>query len=88
MPSRPGQIKSSYPLLRDAAGIVPTGLAVQDDNLAEINPKTGKKVTPLELLQFAREDLKLDYIFWGNQEPYYSKEVIPALRSREMAARH
>ena len=55
---------------------------------AEINPKTGKKVTPLELLQFARDDLKLDYIFWGNQEPYYSKEVIPALRSREMAARH
>lgn len=88
MPSRPGQMKSSYPLIRNAAGIVPTGLAVQDDNLAEINPKTGKKVTPAELIQFAQDDLKLDYIFWGNQEPYYSKEVIPTLRSREMAARH
>lgn len=80
MPSRPGQMKSSYPLLRDAAGIVRTGLAVQDDNLAEINPETGKRVTPAELIEFAQDYLKLDYIFWGTQEPYYSKEVIPALR--------
>ena len=45
MPSRPGQMKSSYPLIRDAAGVIRTGLAVQDDNLAEVNPKTGKPVT-------------------------------------------
>ena len=88
MPSRPGQMKSSYPLLRDAAGIVPTGLAVQDDNLAEINPKTGKQVTAAELLEFAQNDLKLDYIFWGNQEPYYSSEVIPMLRSLGKATSH
>jgi hypothetical protein len=88
MPSRPGQMGSSYPLLRDAAGIVPTGLAVQDDNLAEINPKTGKRVTAAELLEFAQTYLKLDYIFWGNQEPYYSSDIIPTLRSQAKAASH
>jgi len=88
MPSRPGQMGSSYPLLRDAAGIVPTGLAVQDDNLAEINPRTGKRVTAAELLEFAQTYLKLDYIFWGNQEPYYSSDIIPTLRSQAKAASH
>jgi len=87
MPSRPGQMKSSYPLIRDAAGVVPTGLAVQDDNLAEQDPKTGKPVTACDLIRFAKEDLKLDYIFWRTQEPYYSKDVIPTLRSLGTAAR-
>ena len=80
MPSRPGQMNGPYPLIRESAGIVPTGLAVQDGNLAEINPKTGKKVTAAELLEFAVEDLKLDYIFWGREEPYYSSEIMPVLR--------
>jgi hypothetical protein len=80
MPSRPGQMKSSYPLIRDAAGIVPTGVAVQDGNLEEINPATGKKVTAAELIAFAKDYLKLDYIFWGTQEPFYSTDVIPTLR--------
>ena len=81
MPSRTGQMTGPYPLIREAAGTVPTGLAVQDGNLAEINPKTGKKVTAAELLRFAVEDLKLDYLFWGREEPYYSAEVIPVLRA-------
>ena len=85
MPSRPGQMKSSYPLLRDAAGIVPTGLAVQDGNLEEIDPNTGKRVTVCDLIQFAADYLKLDYLFWGRQEPYYSRDVAPALRLRPQA---
>ena len=81
MLSRPGQMNGPYPLIRASAGIVPTGLAVQDGNLAEINPKTGKKVTAAQLLKFTVEDLKLDYVFWGREEPYYSSEVIPILRA-------
>lgn len=80
MPHRPGQLKSSYPLIRDAAGVVPTGIAVQDGNLEEINPSTGKRVTAAELLEFADVYLKVDYVFWGTQEPYFSQEVIPLLR--------
>jgi hypothetical protein len=81
LPFRPGQLKGSYPLIREASGIVPTGIAVQDGNLEEINPKTGKRVTVAELLEFAMQSLRVDYIFWGTQEPYYSRDVIPAIAS-------
>lgn len=80
MPHREGQLKGSYPLIRQAAGLVPTGIAVQDGNLEQINPKTGRRVTTAELLEFAMQCLRVDYIFWGTQEPYYSRDVIPAIR--------
>ena len=80
MPYRPGQLGTSYPLIRAAAGIVPTGVAVQDGNLAEVNPTTGKRVEVSELMKFATEYLKVDYVFWGTEEPYYSAHVIPFLR--------
>ena len=81
LPYRPGQLKSSYPLIREVAGRVPTGIAVQDGNLAEVNPATGKRVEVSELVRFATEYLNVDYIFWGTEEPYYSEAVIPFLRS-------
>jgi len=83
LPYRPAQLKSSYPLIREAAGIVPTGIAVQDGNYEDVDPKTGKRITIAELIQFATEYLKVDYIFWCTQEPYYSKEVIPFLKRVE-----
>jgi hypothetical protein len=79
MPYRPGQLGSSYPLIRLLAGTVPTGIAVQDGNLEEINPDTHKPVTVSELLDFALNNLKVDYIFWGTQEPYFTRDVIPTL---------
>lgn len=81
LPHRPGQLKSSYPLIRESAGIVPTGIAVQDGNFEDVNPKTGKRVTVTELVKFATDYLKVNYIFWGTQEPYYSEQVIPFLGS-------
>jgi hypothetical protein len=83
LPHRPAQRKSSYPLIREAAGIVPAGIAVQDGNYEDVDPKTGKRITVAELIQFATEYLKVDYIFWCTQEPYYSKEVIPFLKRVE-----
>ena len=81
LPHRPGQLNHSYPLIRDAAGVVPTGVAVQNGNYEDLNPKTGERVTVPELLKFATEYLKVDYIFWCTQEPYYSGQVIPFLKS-------
>jgi hypothetical protein len=80
LPYRPGQLKSSYPLIREAAGLVPIGIAVQDGNYEDVDPQTGKRITIAELIQFATEYLKVDYIFWCTQEPYYSKEMIPFLK--------
>jgi hypothetical protein len=82
LPYRPGQLGSSYPLIRDASGIVPVGIAVQDGNYDDKHPKTGKRMTIPELIQFANEYLKVDYIFWCTQEPYYSQELIPFVRSQ------
>ena len=82
LPFKPGQMGSSYELIRESAGKVPVGIAVQDGNSAYINPKTGKRVTIAEQLGFATGYLRANYIFWGTEEPYYSNQVIPFLRQR------
>lgn len=81
MPFRPFQLSNSYPLIRESAGKVPTGLAVQDGNYSDVNKETGKRATIAELLKFGTDDLKLDYIFWCTEEPYYSQELIPFMRA-------
>ena len=79
LPNRRGQMGSSYPLIKEMSAFIPVGIAVQDDNLAEINRKTNQRVTVAELYEFARDYLGADYIFWGTQEPYYSSEIVPYL---------
>jgi hypothetical protein len=80
LPNRRYQLRHSYPLIRDCAGLIPTGIAVQDGNYEYVNPKTGRRVTITELLEFATDYLKVDYIFWGAQEPFYSEQLIPFLK--------
>jgi len=81
LPFRPFQQANSYPLIRQSAGKVPTGLAVQDGNYGDLDPKTQKRATVNELLKFATDELKLDYIFWCTQEPYFSSEVVPLMKN-------
>jgi hypothetical protein len=33
-----------------------------------------------ELFDYAFNQLRVDYIFWGMQEPYYSRDILPFLR--------
>jgi len=80
LPYKPGQMGSSYPLIREVSGQIPVGIAVQDGNSAHINPKTGKRVMVAEQIAFATEYLHADYIFWCTEEPYYSNQVVPFLR--------
>ena len=82
LPNRPGQLGSSYPLIRESAGIVPVGIAVQDGNYDDVNAKTGKRITVPELIAFAATYLKADYVFWCTQEPFYSTELIPVLADK------
>lgn len=85
LPYKPGQMRNSYPLLREYARTVPTGIAVQDGNYEHKNPKSGQAVTILEMVRFATDYLKVDYIFWCTQEPFYSENLIPFLQAQ---ARH
>jgi hypothetical protein len=80
LPFRRGQLRGSYPLIKELAGIVPTGIAVQDGNFEDLNPSTGKRTAISDLVGFATDYLKVDYIFWGTEEPYYSGEVVPFLK--------
>ena len=79
LPHRQGQRTHSLPLIAAREPGVPAGLAVQWGNLEDVNPETGLPVTVAELYRFARDSLRLDYIFWGVQEPYYSDDVLPFL---------
>lgn len=81
LPFRPFQRANSYPLIRESAENVPTGIAVQDGNYGDVNGETGKRADISELLKFATEYLKVDYIFWCTEEPYYSTELIPFMRA-------
>ncbi len=79
LPYKKGQMDHCYRFIKKCAGIVPTGVAVQWDNYKYINPKTENQITIQELIEFAERYLKVDYIFWCTQEPYYSKKLIPFL---------
>jgi hypothetical protein len=76
------QMENSYPMIRNLDGIVPTGVAVQEGNYDVVNPKTGKQVTIPEILDFAINYLRLDYVFWCTEEPYYS-QVLQLLQSQK-----
>jgi hypothetical protein len=80
LPYRPAQLAHAYPLMRAASGKVRSGVAVQDGNYEDVNPASGKRITISEMLDFATKNLRVDYIFWCTQEPYYSNEVIPFLK--------
>lgn len=82
LPFRPFQMQNSYPLIRESAGTVPSGIAVQHGNYEDRNPKTGQQVSVTELIEFATGFLRVNYIFWCTQEPFYSKKVIPLLQAQ------
>lgn len=82
LPHRKWQLYNSYPLIREFADRIPMGIAVQDNNLADTNRTTGKKVTVAELTTYAKNELHVTYIFWGTQEPYFTGDVLPFLASK------
>jgi hypothetical protein len=86
LPHRVGQRSHSYPLIANRGPSTAAGLAVQWGNLDDVNPHTGARVTVDELYLFARDSLRLDYIFWGTQEPYYTSEILPYLRELSAGA--
>jgi len=79
LPFRRGQLNHSYPLIRASAGLIPTGIAVQEGNFSEPNPQNARRLATRELLDFATNNLKVDYVFWCTEEPFYSREVLPML---------
>jgi hypothetical protein len=81
LPFRAFQRMNSLPLIAGRPANVLAGMAVQDGNLRDVNPATHRPVTVPELYRYAAEELRLDYIFWGTEEPFYTDEILPFLRT-------
>jgi hypothetical protein len=80
-------------MMHEGKFTVPLGIAIQDGNYIgktgadkdyseheEIGLKKRKNLVPL-LHAFSKDFLKISYMFWVNQEPYFSEDVIPCLPS-------
>lgn len=81
LPCRPWQRLNSLPLIEKRPAGVIAAMAVQDGNLADRSRDTGKQITVAELYDFATTRLRLNYIFWGTEEPYFTSAVLPFLRA-------
>jgi len=79
LPHRWFQRQNSLPLIARRAPATVAGVAVQWGNLEDTDRETGERVSVEELFAFARDELRLDYIFWGTQEPFLSEEIFPFL---------
>ena len=88
LPHRRGQLQHSLPMIADRRPHIVAGLAVQWGNLEEINPTTGKRVSVEELVHFATNELRLNYLFWGTQEPFYTEDILPYLQSLSSPGNH
>jgi hypothetical protein len=81
LPYKKGQMNNGYRFLRECKDLVPSGIAVQDGNYDYINPQTEQRVTIRELIQFASDSLRVKYLFWCTEEPYYSRDLLPLMKT-------
>ena len=86
MVTRKAQLNHPLRLLHEGQFSVPTGIAIQDGNYtgstgadldySEAGDKARSSIVPL-LHAFAKDFLKVNYLFWVNQEPYFTNDVLP-----------
>lgn len=81
-----GQLNHTLAMMHEGKFTVPLGIAVQDGNYIEETGnndivKNRENIVPL-LHAFAIDFLKVNYMFWVCQEPYFSEDVIPCFISK------
>jgi len=82
VPYRKGQMKNNYPFFHHYKGRINTiGMAVQKPDYLYINPMTGAHYTMEEFLSFAKNYLGATILFWNVQEPFFSKQLMPAIEN-------
>lgn len=85
MVRRKGQLNHALAMMHEHSYTVPLGIAVQDGNYVG---QTGsnevvsdrQNIVPL-LHAFAADFLKLQYMFWVDQKPYFEQDVMPCFTS-------
>ena len=97
MVKRKGQLNHALAMMHENEFDVHLGVAVQDGNyigltgadfLPGTNPEVSlevkenrKNIVPL-LHAFAKDFLKVQYMFWVNQEPYFEEDVLSCFGDR------
>ena len=81
MVRKKGQLNHALAMMHEHAYSVPLGIAVQDGNYigqtgADFVKENRKNIVPL-LHAFAKDFLKVQYMFWVNQKPYFEEDVLP-----------
>jgi len=78
---RKGQLNHTIAMMHEGTYTVPLGIAVQDGNYIE---QTGNSVAVSNrtnivpvLHAFAKDFMKVRYMFWSCEEPYFTGDVIP-----------
>lgn len=91
MVTRKGQLNNALAMMHEGKFTVPLGVAIQDGNYVgktgadlDYNDRQGAAVSPHEnivpmLHGFAKDFLKVNYMFWVNQEPYFMEDLLPCL---------
>ncbi len=91
MVKRIGQLNHTIAMMHENKYSVPLGIAIQDGNYTgmtgadqeyndqlNIGVTARKNIVPL-LHAFAKNFMRVNYMFWVHQEPYFSEDVIPCL---------
>lgn len=81
--TRKGQLNHALAMMHERSYSAPLGIAVQDGNyIGETNTlkvlHERKNIVPV-LHAFAKDFLKVDYMFWRNQKPYFEEDLLPCL---------
>jgi hypothetical protein len=88
MVTRKAQLNNALALMHEGKYTVPIGIAIQDGNYtgktgadldyneAADKKKSRKNIVPL-LHAFAKDFLRVSYMFWVNQDPYFKEDVMP-----------
>jgi hypothetical protein len=86
MVKQKGQLNHTIAMMHEEKFTVPLGIAIQDGNYTgETGTNTIVKereyIVPL-LHAFAKDFLKVSYMFWSYQEPYFSEDVVPCFLTK------
>ncbi|WP_130735387.1 hypothetical protein [Flavobacterium sp. J27] len=89
MVTRKAQLNHALAQMHENKFSVPLGIAIQDGNYigktgadhdyneqTDVASNTRTNLVPL-LHAFAKDFLKINYMFWVNQEPYFKEDVLP-----------
>jgi hypothetical protein len=81
-----GQLNHTLAMMHEGKFTVPLGIAIQDGNYIEATDNNNvvnnrENIVPM-LHAFAKDFLKVNYMFWVCQEPYFSEDVVPCFSFR------